>query len=462
MATLVCDLCGGKLVMGAGGKATCESCGMEFNSDWIKERVSGASIGAQPNNVQQIENWYNLGQQAQKSGNPGEAYRYFSMVVEADATHWRALVDRAWAANSSSQGTENRIPEMLTAVEQALTIVENANMTYDEEKEAKMYIISRGQGVYFMGKMNLVLAFHGANIDSLLNSGTMTNVSVYREKQDLNKNYLVYLTKYIPYLEKFAEDEEIAKNILNYKKEMLEAVKDLCEAEEGTYGINGLTLAEKQKYLDLYIPLYREVKAEDSSYNNDYSCCPDPFEKPRNTFELSKREQTVQNHWRSFDLDEQRRIAKERIEQYWAEHKEEKAQYEARKKAITAELAELNSQVNQYDAEIAKIQRELSVRLPVENQLAEVKRSQDALKTQKSQLGIFAGKQKKQLQTQIDALMPQIETLELEVIQQKKAIKDTVEGKVKSVEAAKKPLLARIKKLEDESAAINTELTKAR
>lgn len=29
MAALVCDLCGGKLVMASGGIATCDSCGMD-------------------------------------------------------------------------------------------------------------------------------------------------------------------------------------------------------------------------------------------------------------------------------------------------------------------------------------------------------------------------------------------------------------------------------------------------
>lgn len=461
MATLVCDICGGKLVMGAGGKATCESCGMEYNSDWIKERVQGAKAEQQTINAQQIDNWYQLGKQAQEAKNPGEAYRYFSMVVEANPTHWRALIDRAWVAGSVSEETD-RIAEMEAAVKRALAIVDSANLSFDEEKEAIDYIISRGHAAYFLGKVDLTLAFHGASLDSLFSNGTLGNFSVYREKQELNKNFLVFLEKHIPLLEKFAEDKEIAEHILSYKKAELEAIKDLCEAEEGSYGIDGLTLAEKKKYLDMYIPLYREVKAIDSSYNADYAYSPDPFEKPRNSFELSKREQTVKTHWRSFDMDEQRRIAQERIIRYWEEHKEQKAQYEDRLEAIAEELADLNRQIKKCDTEIASIQRELSVRLPIENQLAEVKRSQEDLMAQKSRLGIFAGKQKKLLQEQIDALTPQIETLELEVIQQKNAIKNSVAQKVSAVETEKKPLVSRIQQLEKERNTINAELTKAR
>ena len=38
MAVLVCDVCGGKLVMRSGGIATCESCGMEYSTDRMKEK----------------------------------------------------------------------------------------------------------------------------------------------------------------------------------------------------------------------------------------------------------------------------------------------------------------------------------------------------------------------------------------------------------------------------------------
>ncbi len=41
MAALVCDICGGKLVMGSGGIAVCDSCGMEHSPDRMKEKSSG-------------------------------------------------------------------------------------------------------------------------------------------------------------------------------------------------------------------------------------------------------------------------------------------------------------------------------------------------------------------------------------------------------------------------------------
>jgi len=39
MAALSCDICGGKLVMGAGSIAVCDSCGMEHNKDRMQEKI---------------------------------------------------------------------------------------------------------------------------------------------------------------------------------------------------------------------------------------------------------------------------------------------------------------------------------------------------------------------------------------------------------------------------------------
>ena len=39
MAALTCDLCGGKLQGKPGGVFECDSCGMEYNSDWAREKI---------------------------------------------------------------------------------------------------------------------------------------------------------------------------------------------------------------------------------------------------------------------------------------------------------------------------------------------------------------------------------------------------------------------------------------
>lgn len=39
MEALICDICGGKLVMQSGGVARCESCGMKYTKERVQEKV---------------------------------------------------------------------------------------------------------------------------------------------------------------------------------------------------------------------------------------------------------------------------------------------------------------------------------------------------------------------------------------------------------------------------------------
>ena len=39
MAALVCDICGGKLIVGAGGITVCDSCGMEYSVERMREKA---------------------------------------------------------------------------------------------------------------------------------------------------------------------------------------------------------------------------------------------------------------------------------------------------------------------------------------------------------------------------------------------------------------------------------------
>jgi alpha-tubulin suppressor-like RCC1 family protein len=41
MSNILCDICNGKLIMGSGGIAICDTCGMEYNRERIREKVQG-------------------------------------------------------------------------------------------------------------------------------------------------------------------------------------------------------------------------------------------------------------------------------------------------------------------------------------------------------------------------------------------------------------------------------------
>ena len=67
MEALVCDICGGKLVMGSGGIAVCDSCGMEHSPDRMKEKVQEIKGTVQVDNSHMIDSWMKMGKSASEA-----------------------------------------------------------------------------------------------------------------------------------------------------------------------------------------------------------------------------------------------------------------------------------------------------------------------------------------------------------------------------------------------------------
>ena len=118
--------------------------------------------------------------------------------------------------------------------------------------------------------------------------------------------------------------------------------------------------------------------------------------------------------------------------------------------------------VAQYDARISDIRRDGNMPLPAERQLTELKRQQADLVNQKGKLGLFSGKQKKELQGQIDVLQAQISTFEDSVKQQKKSMQNDIAARIAPIEVERTPYLDKISALENEKRNITAELTKER
>ena len=88
MAALVCDLCGGKLVMGAGGIAVCDSCGMEHSADRMKEKVQEIKGTVRVDNTHMIENYLEMANNAYDADNNVEAESYCNKIIEIEGSHF--------------------------------------------------------------------------------------------------------------------------------------------------------------------------------------------------------------------------------------------------------------------------------------------------------------------------------------------------------------------------------------
>ena len=94
MAALVCDICGGKLIVGAGGVTVCDSCGMEYSVERMREKIQEIKGVVQIDNSNMIENWMKMGDRATQAQNYQEACEYYTKIVETDPENIIAIYKR--------------------------------------------------------------------------------------------------------------------------------------------------------------------------------------------------------------------------------------------------------------------------------------------------------------------------------------------------------------------------------
>lgn len=129
MATLTCDICDGKLVIGAGGVATCEECGMEHTKERLKEKLresqgQPASTGSAPtsssNTSNQIATWLTMAESALQAENHGESEMYATRILEVNPSHAHAWYIKGKSAGWQSTLGNKRLQESRTCFTNAL------------------------------------------------------------------------------------------------------------------------------------------------------------------------------------------------------------------------------------------------------------------------------------------------------------------------------------------------------
>lgn len=96
MNALVCDICGGKLVIQSGGVAKCESCGMEYTKERIQEKVQEikgtVKVDGPVETVKgdaEKERLLNMANDCLNKGNLAAARRIYTAVSAEYSNDWR-------------------------------------------------------------------------------------------------------------------------------------------------------------------------------------------------------------------------------------------------------------------------------------------------------------------------------------------------------------------------------------
>ena len=463
MAALVCDICGGKLTMGAGGVAVCESCGMEHSADRMKEKVQEIKGTVRVDNSHMIENYLEMATNAMDAGNNQEAESYCNKIIEIDPSNYKAWMLKGKASAWQSTLQNSRVDEGVAAF---IKGIKNAPEEVKNElvEEAKNQIKSLSAAMISLraerfakwpdeeeanGFLSDITSILGTVVNFLSQTGelipiseitgpiaTQINQSVVKAWQDVIwPDYNGDPNDSDDRAGKY-EWQTLIKRI-GFCTDLVEKAINLCDEDDDD---------DIQRYENL---VFLHKSAIDScswdynitdwgkSWHKEWSLTDEAknarrklisqYEAKVNAIKSAKAEKERAGK------EEKERIAREeakkRFDEYWAAHTDEKASLEKEKENLSQQISAFNQDIKQ---------------IPGDGEVKQWHETISHLTSEKSSLGLFKGKEKKAIQEKIDSA-----NVELKKVQDRMAAEEA--------EIQKK-----ITPLQNRFDAITTELTKER
>lgn len=499
MKKIVCELCECMEFTKEGGMFVCNSCGTKYTAEEARgmmrevegaaPAVTGGAPAAAPMgnpNQQQLDNILLLASSAYEADNKTEAENYCNQAIVMDA-----MCYKAWFLKGKAVGWQSKI-DNLRIEEAAHSFCKAIDFAPEEEKEDL-----KKQAVDEIKKLGLALIslrknrFSGSPDKEELNGFTS-------DKKVLLDSLLVLLShgNAVGMPEGYLEEVATLMNqagvaALNFVRKAWGGVEHPSKKDWDTYIGWTSNIAEvfRQaiktsddddeedivRYKNLIIAIEEPIgscswKREWVSYASeyrwfkDYSLADSAITARKAEVAKCKQEITkIENKIAAKKAAEAKKAeeAKQaRIKAYWDAHKEEKDKLESEKKQLSEKKKSLDTQINDLFSQIKAIEAEGTAKVPSDIEADKIRDQISELNTRKSKLGLFAGKEKKQIAEEIAALEGRMSALRAKAEEEKKALAEEVNKKVS-------PLKQQKDKLEKEKAtankrisAIDAELTK--
>lgn len=491
-----CDICGGKLSVGAGGVAVCEVCGTEHSAERMREKIAEMNGGAvpaaapvapaRPNFEAQIANCLSLCKSASESNNNQQAEEYANKILEMDPNHPEAWFYKGKSAGWQSTGANSRVKE---AVECWIKAVE---FSAEDDKEAMRKRVSSE----FLDIAFAMISLH---------ANSFAKYPSAKNAQDIRKAYLNdYLTvkadlmlraKIFDFGDVEAFENKIAvkinscavsasdeadkafgpdksdKNEYAYKTWMdksdacLDALEIAMTAAETEQTIN--QIFNNMKIIQEAVINSQCYKFQASAYSSGYY--PDKsLTAEAKAYRRNKiKEWTEKRDKKLADLkkkqEEKRRkeeeARKERIDAYWAEHPERKKELEDKLAAAKSDKEALESDASELQAKIDAIMKKADAPVPSMAERDKISEEISAAESEKAGLGLFKGKEKKALQEKIDQLTAKRSALARQILLEQSDLKAAAKKEAEPFETELAGIRDKIKECDIRIAEAETELT---
>lgn len=414
MVPLVCDICGGKLAMGAGSIAVCESCGMEHTKERMQEKVQEIKGTVVVDNSHLIDNYFNIAENAYESDNKLETETYCNKIIEINPNNHLAWLLKGKAAGWQSDILNIRLNEAAVCFTKAIELAPN------EEKEsikiqsaseigslANALINLRGSRFIQFPDESEVVGFE-RDISLILNAVmTLSNktgavvTGVLEEMATIIDHSVVtaFSDKIYPdYIGKESKPNEYEWS------EFIDRIGFCTLLEEKALELSDIDYKEDiQRYENLIFlhqeaikscSYYCEFTNNGKFYQEDYMLS-NEAKKLRNELIDGYNDKIKEIKIKSKIAEKEETY--QRIEKYWDENREQKM--------------ELDNEKSRFESEISKLNDDI-LKLSKNSENTNIQEMITALLIEKKSLGLFNQKQKKIIQDKIDSLLIQSKDLE--------------------------------------------------
>lgn len=504
MKKIVCELCESTEFAKDGGMFVCQGCGTKYTPEEAKgmmKEVEGeaapAPVASAPSvnpNQQQIENLLVLASNAFESSNNQETEGYCNKVIEMDVTCYKAWLLKGQAIGWQSTYGNPRVEEGANAMRKAVDFAPE-----EEKEEVAKQSIRAIKNICFalcslakdnfgggptednrfkFGEFSRICVTAIAQFSDIseevrqfgseaqkeqkrlaaeqMNYAGVAAVNFVREKwNDIdhpNKN------SWDTYLDWYGEIRLIFEDSIKWGEDVEEADEEIITRH-------------KNRIIALEDPMdSRCYKQEWNSWSSSYEWVTDYYlsdsakTSRKNCVKESKDAiKKIENKAKEKEAAERRKAEEEkkaRIEAYWAAHKDEKDKLESEKKELLDKKSKFDAEMANLDKEIKAAEAEEKVKVPAQIEIDKLKDQKSELENRRSKLGLFAGKEKKQIGEEIAALDGRISALINKAEEERKAKKTEIDKKIAPLKAKKEENNKEYSKITKRIAAIDAELTK--
>lgn len=504
MKQLTCEMCGSTDLLKQEGVFVCQTCGTKYSVEEAKKMMIEGTVNVsgtvKVDDTDKIENYLEMARSAYEAGNKSEAEAYCNRIIEIGPQNYEAWFMKGKAAGWQTTLANIRIEESVQCFSKAVDyapedkIDEFKKSAAEEVSNLSLALINltcsnfaeypsennvKSMETAAVKALNCTLQLLikcGVEPSTYINqaANNMNNAAVAAYSNCILPEYRKerYPSKYDfqTYLEKSGFCIDVFKLAIRFAEddfdEKIISYNNLIHLNNDAMEYGGWYSTYSQYAASLVATMRKKGYRCESVGNHVYSMeikLSDSAKSVRQK-ETAEYQMKIEECRRKASQKQAEEKAKQQAknETYWAEHAEEKQQLESERNTLQAQLKQLQEQVAPYDREIAKWQKKREADTPAQEEKKTVEKQISDLRTEKDNLGIFKGKEKKALQVQIDELSSRLPTINESIeVEEKEQIK-LCNDKVREIEQQAKPIKDQIAAVEKRINEIEAELTKNR